>query len=67
MLTARMQTTEASTTLKDNALEVAVILHWMKSACVYFLKVCENECIRNLILALSFKMEYIVFNTRKRL
>jgi len=56
-----------TTTFKDDALEVAVILHWMERACVYFSKVWDNERIRNLILALSWTMEYIVFNTRKRL
>jgi hypothetical protein len=37
MLTALMQTSEDSTTtLKDDALDIAVILHWMKRACVIF-------------------------------
>jgi hypothetical protein len=40
MPTKLIQRNEASTTtFKDDALEVAVILHWMKRACVYFLKV----------------------------
>ena len=39
MLTARMQTSEASTTtFKDDTLEVAVILCWMKTVCVNFWK-----------------------------
>jgi len=46
-----MQKNEVSTTkFKDDALEVEVILHWMKRACVYFWKVWNNEHIRNLIL-----------------
>jgi hypothetical protein len=40
MATELMQTSEASTmTFKDDALEVTVILHWMKRTCVKFLKV----------------------------
>jgi len=39
MLTARMQTAEATTTtFKDDALEVAVILHWMKRVVYTFRK-----------------------------
>ena len=35
MTTVLIQTSEASkTTFKDNALEITVILHWMKRACV---------------------------------
>ena len=37
MATELMQTSESSTaTFKDDALEVTVILHWMKRACVKF-------------------------------
>jgi hypothetical protein len=37
MLTARMETSEASTTtFKDDTLEVAFILYWMKTVCVKF-------------------------------
>jgi hypothetical protein len=40
MLTALMKTIEAFTmTFKDDSLEIAVILHWMKIACVIFLLV----------------------------
>jgi hypothetical protein len=45
MLTARIQTSEASTkTFNDDALEVSVILYWMKRACVKILKVYDSEC-----------------------
>jgi hypothetical protein len=39
--TVLMQTSEASTTttFKNDALEVTVILYWVKTACVKFLKV----------------------------
>jgi hypothetical protein len=38
--TVLMQTSEASTTtFKNDALEVTVILHWKKRACVKFLKI----------------------------
>jgi len=58
MLTALMQTSEASTTtFKDDALETAGILHRMNRACVTFLKVEDNECAGNLILTLSLEME----------
>jgi hypothetical protein len=68
MPTKVMQRNEVpTTTFKDEALEVAVILHWMKRACVYFSKVWDNESIRNLIFALNLTMEYIVLNTSKRL
>jgi hypothetical protein len=60
MLTARIQTSEASkTTFKDEALEVAVILDWMKRACVKIWKVYDNECAGNLILILGLEMENI--------
>jgi hypothetical protein len=40
MPTKVMQRNEVmTTTFKDDALEVAVILHWMKRAFVYFSKV----------------------------
>jgi hypothetical protein len=40
MLTALMKTIEGFTmTFKDDPLESAVILHWMKIACVIFLLV----------------------------
>ena len=39
MVTELMQTSEASTTtFKNDALEVTVILYWMKRACVKFQK-----------------------------
>jgi hypothetical protein len=45
--TVLMQTSEASTTtFKDEALEVTVILHWLKRACVKFrnfeIKICRK-------------------------
>ena len=68
MPTKLMQRNEASTTtFQDDALEVEVILHWMKRACVYFSKVRNNERTRNLILVLSLTMEYTVSNMSKRL
>ena len=68
MPTKVMQRNEVmTTTFKDDALEVAVILHWMKRACVYFWKVWDNERVRNLILVLSLTMEYIAFNRNKRM
>lgn len=66
MVTELMQTSETSTTtFKDDALEVTVILHWMKRTCVKFLKVYDDVCARNLILILGLEMENIVFNLSK--
>jgi hypothetical protein len=68
MATELMQTSEASTTtFKDDALEVKVILHWMKRTCVKFLKFYDGECAGNLILILDLEMENIVFNLSKHL
>jgi hypothetical protein len=68
MLTARMQTSEASmTTFKDDALAVAVILYWMNRVYVKFLKAHNDEYAENLILILSLEMENTVFNLSKHL
>ena len=68
MATELMQTCEASTaTFKDDALEVTILLHWVKRTGVKFLKVYDDECARNLILILCLEMENVVFNLSKHL
>jgi hypothetical protein len=68
MPTELMQTSEVMmTAVKDDALEVAVILHWIKRAFVTFFKVQDNERVKNLILTLGLSMENTVFNMSKRL
>ena len=68
MVTELIQTTEASTTtFKDDALEVTVILHWKKRACAKFFKIYDGECAGNLILILGLEMENILFDLSKHL
>jgi len=68
MPTERMQKSEASTTsFKDDALEVAVILRWMKGVYVKFLKAYDDKCAEIRILILSLEMKNIVFNLNKLL
>jgi hypothetical protein len=43
-----------TTTFKDDALEVAVILHWMKRAFVYFSKVWDKESEKKINIGFEF-------------